>query len=240
MLTAFAQAPPSRDPWVGDLFGPEVRSLSAAPLADEGDLLPAERALVAHAGEARRREFATGRVLARCLLEELGFGGLPLLRGADRAPRWPRAISGSISHCADLCVVVVASREHVPALGVDVEPDEPLEPELWPSVCTARELAALDAAPEGERGRIVRLLFSAKEATYKCVRFVGGPELGFHDVEVSLERGRGRFDAKWRGAADRDRAGPDCSGRFAFRGRWIFTGVSLPKAERTHRSARKR
>jgi len=246
MLTAFVPAAPPRDPWVGDLFGPEVLSLSARPLAGEGDLLPAERALVARAGEARRREFATGRLCARRLLEELGIGDFPLLRGPDRAPLWPRGIAGSISHCADLCVVVVARRESVLALGVDVEPADPLEAELWPTVCTSRELGALDAASGVDRGRLARLFFSAKEASYKCVRSAGGPELGFHDVEVSLERGSGRFAAKWRDAADDDRirsGGSDgsgwtgCSGRYAFRGRWIFTGVALPVPERALRPA---
>ncbi len=236
MLTAPALAPVSRDPWVGDLFGPEVHSLSARPHAGEDALLPSERALVARAGDARRREFAAGRLCARRLLEELGIAAFPLLRGPDRAPLWPRGIAGSISHCADLCVVVVARRESVLALGVDVEPADPLEPELWPSLCTARELDALDAAAAVDRGRLARLFFSAKEATYKCVRSAGGPELGFHDVEVSFERESGRFSATWRSAGDDTRLrstssgnsnGSGCSGRYAFRGRWVFAGVAL-------------
>jgi 4'-phosphopantetheinyl transferase EntD len=221
-------APGERDPWIGDLFGPRVRTLSSPPVASEGALLPEERALVARATASRRREFATGRACARRLLAELGCEGFALLRAADRSPLWPAGITGSISHCADLCVVAVARRDGVLALGVDVEPAEPLEPELWRIVCTPGELARLRAAPPAARGRLVRCLFSAKESTYKCVRAAAGPELGFHDVEIELEAGSGRFAATWRGAAP---GGPGRGGRlrgaFAFRGRWVFTGATL-------------
>jgi 4'-phosphopantetheinyl transferase EntD len=232
VLAASAPETPSRDGWVGDLFSPAILSLSARPLADLPELFPEERALVASAGPTRRREFATGRVCARRLLEELGIRDHPLLRAPDRAPLWPAGIAGSISHCADLCVVAMARRETASAIGIDVEPADPLEPELWPSVCTPRELDLLARADAWERGQLAHVLFSAKESIYKCARFAGAPELGFHDVEVSLERGAGRFTGRWRESGVRHAAWRRCSGRYALRGRWIFTGVTFPGPRR--------
>jgi 4'-phosphopantetheinyl transferase EntD len=145
---------------------------------------------------------------------------------------WPRGATGSISHCADLCVVVVARRTRFLALGVDVEVADPLEAELWSTVCTPRELDLLDGIRETERGRLVRVLFSAKESIYKCVRAAQGPELAFHDIELRLEPGRGRFAARWRKASEGDGCPRGrCSGRYALRGRWIFTGVSFPASQ---------
>ena len=221
-----------RDPWIGDLFAPEVRTASSPPVDCEEELFPEERALVASAVAPRRREFATGRACARRLLAQLGVPDAPLLRRADRSPRWPAGLCGSISHCEDLCVVAVARREVARALGVDVEPAEPLEPELWPRLCTARELAWLEGRAPAERGRLVRLLFSAKESVYKCVRSAGGPELGFHEVEIELPPGAGRFRAAWKAAAGRALDSGSAEGAFAFRGRWLFTGAALERGLR--------
>src|SRR5262245_62949338 len=81
------------------LPGPAERAIDA--------LLPEERAHIARAIPKRRNEFAVGRSLARELLGELGFPDFPLLPGADRAPRWPLGIAGSIAHDSRQCVVAV-------------------------------------------------------------------------------------------------------------------------------------
>jgi 4'-phosphopantetheinyl transferase EntD len=215
-----------RDPWIGDLFPPGVRTASSPPVDCEEELFPEERALVARAVPPRRRQFATGRACARRLLEQFGVPQGPLLRRADRSPRWPAGHCGSISHCEDLCVVAVARCEVARALGVDVEPAEPLEAALWPRILTACELAWLEGRPAAERGRLARLVFSAKESVYKCVRGAGGPELGFQDVEIEFAPGAGRFRAAWT-AAGAALEGDRPEGAFAFRGRWLFTGASL-------------
>lgn len=173
-------------------FGAEVLCAVASVDGDARGLWPAERALVAAAVPARLREFCAGRVQARALLARLGFEPAPLLSAGDRAPRWPAGAIGSIAHDARLCVVAVARTGRYSALGVDVEPDEPLEQPLWPTLFVERELASLAERPCGERGRLARLLFSAKECVYKCTRAVVGRPLGFHDLEIELDvPGRG-------------------------------------------------
>jgi 4'-phosphopantetheinyl transferase EntD len=221
-----AEVAPPRVPWIDDLF-PEGVLTRVSPLrASEADLSPEERACIERALPSRRREFATGRVCARELLAQLGRPGFSLLRGEDRLPRWPEGIVGSISHTADLCVVAVA-RSGVRSIGVDVEPDAPLEPELWPEICSNDEIGWLRRQPAAEQGRFARLLFSAKESLYKCVHPVTRAWLGFQDVRIDLSLESGSFLATLGEAARGPNAGLlGLAGRFARRGRWVFTAVT--------------
>src|SRR4051812_26400079 len=136
-------------------FGPDV--LCDVVALDEeqtwrAEMWPEERAIVALATGARRREFAAGRSRARALLDRLGFAPVPLLSTGDRCPLWPRGAIGSIAHSRSLCAVAVARAGRFDGLGLDTEPDLALEEDLWEFVCTPKELASLaERAPE-ERG----------------------------------------------------------------------------------------
>jgi len=144
------------DDLLAGLFGPEVRCAASVLDAGPDDLLPEERALVERAVDSRRREFATGRVLARRLLGGLGLDPGPLLRDADRVPRWPSGALGCIAHTRDLCAVGVAPAGAVAGLGLDVEGDAPLEPALRARICTSTErrwLAVHDPATAGRLGK---------------------------------------------------------------------------------------
>lgn len=156
-----------------------VVGIGAGPPA----LLPEEMAAVAGAVPARVAEFAAGRLAARRAMAALGHPPGPIPAGADRAPLWPVGLSGSISHAAG--VAVAAVRVGGP-LGLDLEEDAALEPDLWPLICDPGELAAL---PETDRGRAARLVFSAKEAIYKAQYPLTGRLIGFEAVAVTLEDG---------------------------------------------------
>ncbi len=217
-----------RDPWVGDLFGADVLAGSASIDERTDDLWPNERELVRKAVPRRAREFAAGRRVARALLARLGTRGAPLLRNPDRTPRWPAGVVGSITHAAELCAVVVARSGAVTGLGVDIEPDAPLEPELWPRICTPRERESLLQGGAESCGRHARLVFSAKESAYKCVYAHVRRVLGFQEVEIEVDFARRRFTVSF---ADDVRAripaGWVLSGTFALRGQRILTGATL-------------
>lgn len=221
-----------RDAWIGELFDDGVWTASCPVTEAEDDLLPEERLLVSHAVAKRRREFAAGRRCARGLLARLGHPGLPLLRNDDRTPRWPEELVGSISHCAALCVVAVAHRSSLAALGVDVEPDAALEPPLWRRICTPAEIErVLGTAPAAERGRIARLVFSAKEATYKAVHPLVGRGFGFQDVEITIDWAAGRFTPRLDDTISGqmpDRSLP--AGRFTRRGGFVFAAATVAAA----------
>lgn len=224
-----ARAPALRDARVGDLLPAPVRAATAPLDADLSNLFDAERSAVERAIPRRQREFASGRRCARALLAELGHPPVAIPRSADRTPAWPAGIVGSISHCDDLCFVAVAPASALAGLGVDVEPDQPLETALWRRICTPDELSGVVAAsPTALRGHTVRLLFSAKEAFYKSVFPLLREVLGFQAVEIDVDWATGRF----RCAVDealraRLPGGRTPEGRFLHRDGWVFTAATL-------------
>jgi len=189
------------------LFGEHAPHVAFACEPIDGDASfahAAEAGLVERAVPARRAEFAAGRRLAHRLLRGLGASDEPLLVAPDRAPLWPRGFTGTLSHGAGRCAVAVARRDHLRALGLDVESADPLAADLVPTVLTPRERARLGAdAGDAEPLRRAKLHFAAKEAVYKAVAAEVGRLLELHEVEIELDEPRGRFEARVAPLADR-------------------------------------
>ncbi|MDN3638486.1 4'-phosphopantetheinyl transferase superfamily protein [Simiduia curdlanivorans] len=138
--------------------------------------------------ESRVVEFAQGRSCARLALVELGVAPAAILRGTQREPIWPDGAVGSIAH-TDATVIAVAANNHALAgLGVDVEKKAPLSAHLIPMVCREDEAVGIS----GEQANIV---FSAKEAIYKCIFPVVQRYVDFLEVSVALDHSSGRFTA---------------------------------------------
>jgi 4'-phosphopantetheinyl transferase EntD len=215
-------------PEVAGLLGPDVTVRQCAADADLVELLlPEERAEVARAVRKRRAEFAAGRVAARAALSAIGVGEVPLLPGPERAPLWPAGIVGTIAHTRRRAVAAVARVDRIRGVGLDLEPDDPVEPDLFASILTPDELGKLAGNPE-ERGRSVRLVFTAKEAVFKALHPLTGVFLEFGDVAVA-ESDDGTFLATVR----REGLPADFPGR-EFNGRWgrrdgeVFSVLTLP------------
>jgi 4'-phosphopantetheinyl transferase EntD len=211
-----------------DASGIVVHELS---FATEGEpLYEEEAAVVAGASEQRRREFAAGRRCARRALAELGITDFPLLAGPDRVPLWPGAVVGSITHTAvgsgGYCGVAVAHCRLVAGLGIDAEPRLPLPTELWPYVLDLEEKRAALAADEP--GVWARLIFSAKEATYKALYPLCRRFLDFPDVRIQLLPRQGRFLAELVGAARSAAPAGALLGKFVADEELLLTGVVLP------------
>ncbi len=159
----------------------------AAELRAPGDaslLLPEEAASVSNAVPKRIQEFAAGRLCARRALAEFGITDFPVRVARDRQPLWPEFLLGSITHTAGLCAAAVAERARVIALGLDSEVVGAVKAHLWPSICAAAERAWVDALHPQEQAKAVAMIFSAKEAFYKCQYPLAGERLHFHDVCV--------------------------------------------------------
>jgi 4'-phosphopantetheinyl transferase EntD len=204
-----------------DLFEDGVYA-AASDLRDcAADLMPAERELLRGVARKRELEIATGRMLARPLLEGLGHAGFPLLRDQDRVPIWPKHVVGSISHKEDLCVVAVASGRDRTGLGIDVEPDRPVKPGLERLICLPSEQEWVAAEGPPEIGRRCRAVFSVKEAVYKAFFPRVRKVWGFRDVEVSIDFAQNSFRASLPRSADR----AEVDGRILRRQGWILTAV---------------
>ena len=141
-------------------------------------LLPGERSGLARMRDVRRREYSSGRRVARHALEMLDVhGGAVTARG--RVPVWPRGIVGSITHSRSLALAMAGREEDVAGIGVDLELERRVTGRL------ARRVLL-----ECERQRVVEkagftMLFAAKEAVYKAVNPLVGEYLEFTDVEIS-------------------------------------------------------
>lgn len=169
------------------LFGPDIVTLTG-PVDDAAvaELTSREAETLLRAVDKRRREFATGRRLARRALAQVGVHGFDLLNGDDRAPIWPPDIAGSITHCDTRAVVAVARRSEVGTFGVDIEHRAGLPQRLWRMTMLPEEVAFLDAQPAAERERWALYLFSAKEALYKAQYPVSRTYMGFEALRVDL------------------------------------------------------
>ena len=219
--TALLEASPMS---VAALFGPGCVAEVAMPASVEAQLFADERAHIARAVPKRRAEFATARVCARRALARLGVEPASLVPDDDGAPRWPAGIVGSISHTTALCAVVAAKAQRYLSLGLDLEQDKPLSPEIVAMICTARERRVL--ATHGAREAIV--YFSAKEAFYKCQYPLTRRFLDFQDVELSVDFARGEFRARVLETVGDPPPWLDLlTGRFARNGGLVMCGVAL-------------
>jgi 4'-phosphopantetheinyl transferase EntD len=148
---------------------------------DEDALLAPERAAFAGSVVKVRRASGAARIVARELMEQLGYPAQAVPRSGAGAPTWPAGLVGSLAHDAGVAVAALASSADFLSVGIDIEPAEPLEPELLDVVATAGERKDI-----GNRQFGGRLLFTAKEAVYKAVYPLDHTFLDHHDVEVDL------------------------------------------------------
>ncbi|WP_066262926.1 4'-phosphopantetheinyl transferase family protein [Hydrogenophaga flava] len=153
---------------------------------DPNLLWPSERTAILKAVPSRQREYAAGRQAARTAMQQIGCAPEAIPSAPDRSPVWPDGLTGSIAHGGRVCVGVVGWRHEVHAVGIDIEEDRAMGPDLWPSLCTDEELALLDQLPPHERGRRVTRLFCAKEAFYKWQYPQTERLLDFLDVQVTF------------------------------------------------------
>jgi 4'-phosphopantetheinyl transferase EntD len=181
-----AENPAKLSPILANLF---PAGFIVAELRESGDpslLHPEEAAGLKRAVESRRQEFAAGRLCARRVLSEFGISDFPITAADDRTACWPKTLVGSITHTAGFCAAVAAEHSKFAAVGIDSELAGSVKPELWPSICTPPEIAWLKTLAESQQPMAATLIFSAKEAFYKCQYPCVGERLNFQDAEIEL------------------------------------------------------
>ena len=160
-------------------------------------LFPEEEALVGRAVDKRRREFATARGCARTALAALGVQPAPILPGERGSPQWPGGIVGSITHCAGYRAAAVARACDVPTIGLDAEPHEVLPGGVLDVISLPAERERLRALAAAEPGICWdRLLFCAKEATYKAWFPLARRWLGFEEADILINAADGSFETR--------------------------------------------
>ena len=198
---------------------------------DPNALYPDEARHLQKAVRKRAEEFAAGRLCARLLLSEFGIHNFAIEVGAHRQPLWPATVVGSITHTAGFCAAVVAPKQSLRSVGIDTEISGSVKAELWRGICTPAETTWLRWLPKPEQLAAATLIFSAKEAFYKCQFPLTQERLGFHDVSVELpawgeERGAFRIIANRRIEFERKTALP-LHGQYRFHEHFITSGIAL-------------
>jgi 4'-phosphopantetheinyl transferase EntD len=221
------------------LSGLIVPDAIVAELRQPGDpalLMPEEAEFLGRAVAARVQEFAAGRLCARRALREFGIVDFPIKVGEGRQPLWPDSMVGSITHTTGFCAAAVAERRQVRALGIDSETVDDINTEIWPAVCVPDELAWVHSLPASEQRAAVGVIFSAKEAFYKCQYSLVRERLNFHDAKI--EAGGWDGDASratiqpfkvhpTRSIALRTVATLALQGRYLFHDGFVTAGMSL-------------
>jgi 4'-phosphopantetheinyl transferase EntD len=156
--------------------------------SDPPDLvpLPEEEPLIAKSVAKRRNEFITVRYCARIALGELGLPPVPILKGDKGEPCWPDGVVGSLTHCTGYRAAVVGRSAAVRSVGIDAEPHDTLPHGVLDAISLPEERGeipqAISAALHWDR-----ILFCAKEATYKAWFPLTKRWLGFEDAHISFE-----------------------------------------------------
>ena len=154
---------------------------------DEFALTKFEAASFSKSVTSVRRASGAARIAARALLSQLGYSAAEIFRGVSGAPCWPPTLVGSMSHDSDVAVAAVAAAAELVSVGIDVEPAQPLPPELLDLVATPFEQNQL-------RGDLLvaRQLFCIKEAVFKACNPLDGQFLDYHDIVVQFNRSLAR------------------------------------------------
>jgi 4'-phosphopantetheinyl transferase EntD len=226
--------PAALSPLLAGLFPAGIAAAELRRTLPAALLLPEEQQVCSAFAPKRVREFTAGRVCAHRALAKLGISDFPIGRRSDRRPHWPDRIIGSITHTADFVGAVVAPRGQIRAIGVDAEQIGRVTSEIIPLVCTSGEVAWLDALPQDERRKAATIIFSAKEAFYKCQYEVREQWLDFHDIALEFDSDtllQGSFAIR----SVRPMTLPEAEaigfeGRFQVEDDLVVTGVTLMRA----------
>lgn len=209
------------------LFAQRVIAFEAREPIGPETLMVEEARYVSRAVPKRVAEFAAGRACARRALAELAIVDFALAVGPDREPLWPQGVTGSITHTTGFCGVAVARQTEMASLGIDAERRGAVERRLWRQIATEPELRWLEGLPPARAADMASLVFSAKEAFFKCQFPLTREWLGFSDVSVSVKSRVLRLAPSRRLALQALRPAP-WTGRYALRGALVVSGFGLP------------
>lgn len=166
------------------LYGDQA-TLVTADITDHHQAIHSEElALINGTSEKRVLEFSTGRYCAHQALHHLGIDDFPILRGDHREPVWPSNVVGSISHCRDLAGAAVADNQRVKSIGLDIETQKQLNPAIARHICTEKEKRWLGEQAATQQNLVLLLIFSIKEAVFKCVYQATSEHLRFQQCDV--------------------------------------------------------
>ena len=202
---------------------PEKTAAHYSAVLPQGPILLPEEKLHTQGMVAKRvDEFTHGRYCARTAMSMLDMSPQPIGKGANREPIWPTGIVGSITHTANAAAAAVASCHDFRSIGLDMESATPLNDELIDMICLPEENSERD-------GSRAKLLFSIKEAIYKCLYPEVGAYIDFLEMHVELDIPKNSFCAgRFTKAKYMDLA-TQMEGRFTIHEEYVFSAAWLTR-----------
>ncbi len=184
--------------------------------------MPEEEHLVARSVAKRRNEFVTVRHCARTALAQLGVAPVPILKGDKGEPCWPDGVVGSLTHCSGYRGAVVGRVGQVRSIGIDAEPHDVLPDGVLNAISLPVERHELSALPGSLHWD--RILFCAKEATYKAWFPLTHRWLGFEDAHITFAVAASGLSGTFRSRILIDPAAEHGPPLAALDGRWSVAG----------------
>ncbi len=149
--------------WIGSLQVPFLWNLTPSLVQTN-----ISRPNVVFAKRKRQTEFSAGRQSAESLLKRFG-NWHQVGVNADRSPAWPTGFIGSISHSQSWTLTSVAQDGDLKSIGIDTESvvDSMTREEIQQDIATSEEWKTCEKTNLNQN-QIFSVVFSAKEAFYKC------------------------------------------------------------------------
>ena len=191
---------------------------------DAAFLSPAERTYLENVSQNRKREFIAGRF---CAHEAMMLASMPpenIHIGGKGEPIWPSNIVGSITHSHGYAAAAVARKSDIISVGLDAEIDEPLSSKALQRISNHQEeewAKTVGGALVQHPGKV---LFSAKEATYKAWYPITHEWLGFKEAHINFHDQGNSFTVQIQ------KNGPirEMHGKYAIRKDVILTAIEVP------------
>lgn len=147
-------------------------------------LLGGERQIGKSYENERLRQFCSGRYLARQAIQAIGGSAAPILRMKNGAPLWPDGYTGSLSHSGELVGAIAGCHKDWFGMGLDVERQGRVRPDLWPILFTPGERCYLESKDGASQRFLATAFFSIKEAFLKLPSPKPKRVQDYHDIEV--------------------------------------------------------
>ena len=155
----------------------------ALKIGPEYSILNEELELLDNANYKRYLEFCAGRACAHTALSKFSLESHPIIIGNKKHPLLPKVFTGSISHTDDFSVCITSKTTHYRSLGIDVESIDRLDESIWKLLANEED----EIPPISDENSAELLLFTCKEAVYKCWHTAGGNRiLDYSDISIKF------------------------------------------------------
>ena len=170
-----------------DLFSRSVAVTDTRDsMIDSSFLSLNERTYLENVSQNRKNEYIAGRF---CAHQSMALANIPPVHipiGNKGEPIWPSGVVGSITHSRGYAAAAVARKSDIISVGLDAEIDEPLSSKALQRISNHQEeewAKTVGGALVQHPGKV---LFSAKEATYKAWYPLTHEWLGFKEALIDF------------------------------------------------------